>query len=339
MKIDVNHIEVFIKKYPDITIYLDLSDQTMANVFTLNGGNISFTRTLSEEHINTLVEKGLSKISICCSKEILNNLRKLFPETYEKNTFEDSLDIVNKKLKIFDKMNYYSKAKRQIYFMQDIVKENKINKSSIVIFHSGEKITIKSIETLLMTFGHEFKIQYNESETGFLLFISDPVKHIKMRIDILALLSQTGFPIHETDDPNEIQDIVLKNKPKMLINTNLKTEWESKNAFLKYYEIDPFIKMYNFDNSPAYKKNLHLSAILEIYNGLYEDDLDIMTNKPILNNLPGEIRNPLMDKITFLKNNFSYKLYIELKYHLFFLGKKYNVKTIMEILDKIAQVS
>ena len=88
------------------------------------------------------------------------------------------------------------------------------------------------------------------------------------------------------------------------------------------------------------------SDVEQVCNLMRENKVIICMNEAKINrflekqsvakpNLENKMRNPIMDKIEYLRNNYNHQGHVEMAYYLHRLSNKFNVKTIEGILAKI----
>lgn len=339
MEVPITHIEKLFETGEFTRLQFDLSDMKFANSFKVSAGSIQFQSFIDSDYLRQIKERKIDKVAVCLPKPALNFMRNIFQKSYPNFQFEDKLDIIKRRLELINKLNSFSGFQRKLLIKQEIVYIDAQTGKEKIALPLGSELNDKAIAKMETLISKEETIQYSYNEEGILVFISDPIKNMMLKIDILALLSQTNYPIIFCDTIDEALNKYRQNHPKLVIGTQLEKSWETKSLFLECYNNDVFNKFLNFDESPTRNRGVALAQVNFLYNDDYEAALQehLIEKNKIKNNLDGKMRNPLMDKIEFIRQNYNKKNFIELKYYLHKIGKTYNVKTMVAILDKIEQ--
>jgi len=335
MQVTLNHLKKLFSTNAVREVQFDLADLKSANIYNVSSGAINFRKHVDMEYLNELEKKRVEKVSVCIDKNILNQLRTLFPDDYSGYQFEEEPIMIKKRLELIKRMNQYSSIQRQLVLKQEIIKTSGIKQS--IMLYEGTVLTAENIDVIIAAYDSRYKAQYSYNEDGILIFVDDPVKNIMLKIDMLALLSQLPHRIMFSETLDDAICMFQNTRPRIVLMTNLEKAWETKGIFLECIKADPFFHYINYDGSPAKNRGEEISRINALYLDNYESKLEnFLANKNLSKPpLEGKIRNPLMDKIEYLRNNYSKKGYYELRYYIYRVGQKYNVTTIENIIDKI----
>lgn len=338
MEIPLRHLEALFKKTPFKKLYFDLSDLTQVNTFQIEGKEIGFQSHIDIDYLEKIRTKQVEKVSVCVGKDCLNALRELFPTSYLPFQFEENIPTLRNRMEFVERMNKLSKKRRELVLMEEIVAKDAGDKER-VIFKMNTVITENVFKKISLVLGEWEKIQCSYNEEGILVYVANPVENVKLRIDILALLSRSRFPIYNAESVADAIDIFYTKRPKLVILSHLEKAWESKEIYLTCLKADPFFHYVVYNESPSSAREEEYAKIQKIYNDDYQDSLDLFNgdktkSKPLLE---GAMKKPILDKIEIIRNNFSRKNFIEMQYYLHRLGARFNVTTLENILNKISR--
>ncbi|MBN8215456.1 MAG: hypothetical protein J0L75_02390 [Spirochaetes bacterium] len=336
MEIPLRHLERLFAKTQIQKVFFDLTDLSQANAYSMQASGIDFQPHLDKAYLDKLKAKGVQKVSICANRDVMAHLRQLFPSEYVQPQFEDNLPNLQKRLELIEKMNKVSKKRRELLLKEEIIARDTQERERVFL-KSDTPINDLFFKKIATRPDAAERIQVSYNEEGILVFVSNPVENVKLRIDIAALVSMSNFPVTIQETSSQAIDAFLTKRPRLVVLTQLEKAWESKEVFLGCYKHDPFFHYLVYNESPSGKREEELNRILSLYNDDYQTKYDAFTmdkarNKPILDN---EQKAPILARIEQLRQNFNRKNFIEMQFYLYRLGTRFNVTTLENILSKI----
>jgi hypothetical protein len=336
MEVPLRHIEALFKKTPIKSLTFDMSDSKASNAYTLVGGSIEIQTTIDQPYLEVLKSKKVEKVQVCVSRETLAELRRLFPSSYVPAQFEETLQDLKTRSDFIYKLNKCSERQRHVELMQEITHKDIAGRERVV-FKLGTIVDDNFFKKATGRVDPYEKIQAGYNEEGILLYVPNPVENVKLRIDLLALLSKSNYPIYVADSTQQAIDIFFDKHPKLVIFTHLEKAWECKEIFLAAVKKDPFFHYFSYAESPSGNRDEEFARIEKLYHKDYQEKLDAFlldkqTNKPTLDN---EQKKPILDRIELLRRGFSKKGFVELQYYLHKVSAKFNVTTLENILNKV----
>ncbi|HMA99729.1 MAG TPA: hypothetical protein VKS21_01970 [Spirochaetota bacterium] len=338
MNVSIDHIEKLLRNEGISSIKIDMSDKTAASTFKMDDGEFKYQDYIDLDFLEYLKNQHIKKISICVDKDILKKLRKLFPEDYLAAQFEDTPDVILEKVNIIKEINKYSRKKREYILMQEVIEPGKTAKDgNKVLFKQGAVITENMLNIIKKRISSSVKLQYSLNENGILVYVNNPGKNISMKIDILAVFAKAQIPVYVAETQDQAYNLFLQKKPKLLLLTFLDKAWESQDVFLRCIKYDPFLKFINYSSSPSANREKEHSKIMLTYNSGYKAALNQYkeSRSDRKGNLEAKIRNPIMDKLEYIRHHYDRSHIISMHYYLFKLGLKYNVRTLEIMLEQI----
>ncbi len=336
MEVPLRHIENLFKKTDIKKLSFDMSDIKASNAYTLVAGAIEYQTIIDQSYLEVLKAKKVEKVQVCVSRETLAELRKLFPSSYIAPQFEETLQDIKTRIDFLNKANKLSDRQRHVELRQELVHKDALGKEKIT-FKLGTIIDDNFFKKAQGRVDPYEKIQCGYNEEGILLFVDNPVENVKLRIDMLALLSKSNYPIYSADTVQQGIDLFFDKHPKLVIFTHLDKSWECKEIFLAAVKKDPYFHYLSYNESPSGNRDEEYDRIERLYHSDYHEKFDQLsleksTNKPILDN---EQKKPILDRIEMLRKSFSKKGFVELHYYLYKISSKYNVMTLENILNKV----
>lgn len=340
MQVDIYRLKE-IENINNYHIKVDTSDPAVSSAFTLDeSGKVQSTNMVSLDFLNILLERGTKKISIVAHEDIMSKLREQFPDVYPTPLYKASLNKIADELSLFEELNTKSKRKRKVRLLQDVIMQTGHNKFKIVAGY-GTEVTptlLRNIKNSGISLDTE--VDYEESENGVLVFVPG-AKHIKLRIDIFAVLSNLDMPIFDAETARDAFDFYRDKQPKLVVLGNLATEPESKELYLYLEEYDPFAKILNYDQSPSSKRKEEAKKIMKAYEKDYRKIMQDLESEKERNStiqkaeLGEEQKKAFMAKIRKIQENASVADFADAWFLARHFGKKYEMKGIDILLKKV----
>jgi len=280
MKLKIEHLQRLFDKYDEKLQIKYFSDLVIrGNCFLPND-------IVLPEHVNQLIEYGITEIEIIYDRTLYGCLSSEFPAEFRKPFGKLSFLELDRHLEVLNSANAQSRRKRYIHMVGDIYSLDPSEGKRIVLVGHNEIIDYRKWNVVKRNIERDHVFYYRNSESAIIIFVdlSVPtdggyVERFKKSTDLISLLVSkihdfdnvispdfmpTEDVISVTDPENLLEEYIKSNARLIIIGEQLNDAY--KKALINLRKYDKFVRMLVVPTLDHHNLNHFFKQVSLVYN-------------------------------------------------------------------------